>query len=305
MSPTSSRKIVPLIGLLELADLLLGRAGERALLVTEQLGFDQVVRDRRAVDLHEPLAAPQTVAVDGARHEFLAGAALAEQSTVALVGAARWIASVTFFSDGLSPTIWCRTSTARLSDRFSSARRLRSSALRIVTSTRSLASGFSMKSNAPSFVASTAVVTVAVTRDHDDRQRLVDGAQALQRLEAVHAGHLDVEEHEIGRLALGEREPVLARCGSEELVAFVFEDHPQRIADGGLVVDDQDARFHRRVEGAGRWSRSPARAQGWTPAATCAAIVTACRSGRREACAGRLRAVQMEGEHVARGARPG
>ena len=82
-------------------------------------------------------------------------------STVALVGAARRIASITFFRCGLSPTIWCRTSTTRLSDRFSSASRLRSSELRIVTSTRSLASGFSMKSNAPSFVASTAVVTVA------------------------------------------------------------------------------------------------------------------------------------------------
>ena len=82
-------------------------------------------------------------------------------STVAFVGAARRMASITFFSCGLSPTIWCRASTARLSDRFSSARRLRSSALRIVTSTRSLASGFSMKSKAPSFVASTAVDTVA------------------------------------------------------------------------------------------------------------------------------------------------
>ena len=45
MSPTSSRKIVPAIRLLELADLLLGRAGERALFVAEQLRFDQLFRE--------------------------------------------------------------------------------------------------------------------------------------------------------------------------------------------------------------------------------------------------------------------
>ena len=46
----------------------------------------------------------------------------------------------------------------------------------------------------------------AVRRDHHDRQRLVGAAQPAQHLEAVDAGHLDVEEHEVGRLALGDRE---------------------------------------------------------------------------------------------------
>ena len=39
----------------------------------------------------------------------------------------------------------------------------------------------------------------------------------------------------------------LSRRGADELVAFVFENHPQRVADGRLVVDDQDARFHHAV----------------------------------------------------------
>ena len=34
---------------------------------------------------------------------------------------------------------------------------------------------------------------------------------------------------------------LLAGGGAEELVAFVLERHPQRVADGRLVVDDQDA----------------------------------------------------------------
>src|SRR5579871_185143 len=43
----------PAVGLLELADLLLGRAGERAFLVAEQLRLDQLLWNRRTVHLHE------------------------------------------------------------------------------------------------------------------------------------------------------------------------------------------------------------------------------------------------------------
>ncbi len=104
-----------------------------------------------------------------------------------------------------------------------------------------------MKSNAPFFVASTAVLIVPWPETTIDRQRLVHRAQPLEHLDAVHAGHLHVEQHEVGRLALGERQPFLAGRGAEELVALVLEGHPQRVADGGLVVDDEDAGFGHRV----------------------------------------------------------
>ena len=68
--------------------------------MAEQLRLDQVVRNRGAVHLHEPVAAAQAVAVDGPGDELLADAALALISTVALVGAARRIASITCFSAG-------------------------------------------------------------------------------------------------------------------------------------------------------------------------------------------------------------
>ena len=60
-------------------------------------------------------------------------------------------------------------------------------------------------------VASTAVLIVPWPEIDHDRQRLVHRAQPLEHLEAVHARHLDVEQHEVGRLALGQREPFLAR----------------------------------------------------------------------------------------------
>ena len=69
--------------------------------------------------------------------------------------------------------------------------------------------------------------------------------ELLQDLEPVHAGHLDVEEDEVWRFTLDELDAFVAGGGLQHLVAFVFENHPQRVADGGLVVDDQDARLQR------------------------------------------------------------
>ena len=54
-------------------------AGERPLLVAEQLGFDQRIRQRAAADLHERLLGPRRVVVDRAGDQLLAGAGLAAQ----------------------------------------------------------------------------------------------------------------------------------------------------------------------------------------------------------------------------------
>ena len=51
------------VGLLEAADALLVGAGERPLLVAEQLRLEQVLLERRAVDLHEVAAGAQRVVV--------------------------------------------------------------------------------------------------------------------------------------------------------------------------------------------------------------------------------------------------
>ena len=65
------------LGELEAALLPLLRAGERAPLVAEQLGFDQAVGQRRAAHLDERLVGARRVVVDGVRHHLLAGARLA------------------------------------------------------------------------------------------------------------------------------------------------------------------------------------------------------------------------------------
>src|SRR5437870_7104605 len=62
---------------LELAKLALVGAGERTLLVAEQVGLDESLGDRRWVDGDEGLLAPRALMVDGPRDELLAGTALA------------------------------------------------------------------------------------------------------------------------------------------------------------------------------------------------------------------------------------
>ena len=54
-----------------------GRAGEGAALVAEQLALDQLARDRRHVDRHERARAALAVIVQRARDQLLAGAGLA------------------------------------------------------------------------------------------------------------------------------------------------------------------------------------------------------------------------------------
>src|SRR5256886_13194337 len=65
------------VGQLEAALLPPRRAGERALLVAEQLRLEQRLGERGAVDRDERAAAPRRARVDGAGDELLAGAALA------------------------------------------------------------------------------------------------------------------------------------------------------------------------------------------------------------------------------------
>ena len=66
------------LGLFELAGMRGVRAGERALLVAKQHGFEHVLGDRRAIDRDEVALRARTRAMDDAREHFLAGARLAD-----------------------------------------------------------------------------------------------------------------------------------------------------------------------------------------------------------------------------------
>ena len=83
-----------------------------------------------------------------------------------------------------------------------------------------------------------------MTGDHQNGRVRVLGADRLQRLQSVHPRHLDVEKDGVRSVTADRLDPVRTRGGLQTLVLFVLEDHPQRLADVLLVVDDQDLVFH-------------------------------------------------------------
>ncbi len=84
----------------------------------------------------------------------------------------------------------------------------------------------------------------AVPGDHRHRERFIDFADFGERFKAVHCRHLDVQQHQIRRVALDDGQTIGTGRRADELVVLVFQNHPKRIADRGLVVDNQDAGFH-------------------------------------------------------------
>jgi hypothetical protein len=137
------------------------------------------------------------------------------------------------FSPALSPIIWWRTSTAFFS--------VRTRVERVAQADQHAVAGERLLDEVEGALLRRfhRGADRAVPRHHHHRQRLVHVAEPLEHLDAVHAGHLDVEQHQVGSLAFGQRQPFLPGGGADELVAFVLERHLQRVADRRLVVDHQ------------------------------------------------------------------
>ena len=161
--------------------------------------------------------------------------------TVAGVGAAFATSARSLRIASLVPTI--RVMPRRdFSSRFSRARRVESRTRRSAFRTCSDESGFSRKSSAPACTASIAVFTSPWPEMMIDGRRDPARAELRERLEAVLAGHLDVEEHGVvvGRLGDGVR----ARGDGRDLVSLLREERPEGLADVGFVVADEDAARH-------------------------------------------------------------
>jgi len=87
---------------------------------------------------------------------------------------------------------------------------------------------------------------VAVPGYHQDRRRPFPRHDAVEHLQAVHSRHLDVEKDGRGRICLELRQTRLTVGGARNRVPFVLQDHSQRVADAGFVVDHENALGHAR-----------------------------------------------------------
>jgi hypothetical protein len=90
-------------------------------------------------------------------------------------------------------------------------------------------------------MASMAVSTVAKAGDHDHQDAGVFLLDAPQHLHAVHAGHLQVQQHDMDFFTGQDGQPLFAVGGPENGAAHAGEDALGSVADAGFIVDDQDS----------------------------------------------------------------
>ena len=88
---------------------------------------------------------------------------------------------------------------------------------------------------------------VALTeRCEDQHGRVLVGRDRGRRLQPVHAGHLDVEDREVGPVLLDELDGFVPAAGlAYDLVPLFLEGLLQVEADDGLVFGDDDTDGHR------------------------------------------------------------
>ena len=89
-----------------------------------------------------------------------------------------------------------------------------------------------------------AVLVRGARRDHDDRHvaRARIAAQVARQVEAVHARHLDVDQHHVGQRVLHLRERIQPVLGRQHLVALALEQAAGDLAHGERVVHHHDQR---------------------------------------------------------------
>ena len=89
---------------------------------------------------------------------------------------------------------------------------------------------------------------ILIVRGHENRQRHLRRRHGSQKLETVDAGHLHVEEHEIG-LVFGNREERLAAVaglGDDLDIGMACQPERESAPGEGFIVNDQRTRAHRQ-----------------------------------------------------------
>src|SRR5882672_4299520 len=83
-----------------------------------------------------------------------------------------------------------------------------------------------------------------MSRNHDYFRWIVEGADFFQRFQAVHSREPDIEQDDIKTGFANEFEAVFGACGGGGLIAFIFKNSGERLANSGFVVDDEDVGHH-------------------------------------------------------------
>jgi hypothetical protein len=215
-------------------------AREGPLLVAEQLRFDQLLGNGRAVHLDERALAPGRKCVDGPRHQLLAAAVLAVDEDAAVGGG------------GHRDLLAERPDHRAVPDELRALVQLFPQALvlalepdvlegarhghqRLVEGERLLDEVVGAQSRGLD-----RGLDGGVARDHHDRHLGPHALDPGQRFQAVEARHPDVEEDDVGRLVSDDADGLGSTADRRHPVALVLEHPAQRRLDRRFVVHDQD-----------------------------------------------------------------
>ena len=231
--------------MLEAAAAIGDGAGEGAAGMAEQLRLDQLLGNRRAVDVDERPAAAARMGVQRARHHLLAGAVLAEDEDPA-VGRCRQqhlLAQVLHHravADQGVAAVDLGAQVAVLGLERPLAHGVADDQHRLVERQRLLD-----EVEGAELDGAHRRLDVAVARDDDDLGVDPPLAQPLQGLEPVDARHPHVEQHDVVGVGDDALEARLPGFDGVDGVALVAQHATEGGAHAGLVVDDEDRRHGR------------------------------------------------------------
>ena len=223
-------------------------AGEGALLVAEEFALEQLARDRRRVHRDEGARRARRRLVDRARHQFLAGAALAgdQHRDVARGHASDRLEDL---EDRAAAADQAIARAARAAAHFAAQRahlaleRARAQRLLDQRQHRGHLERLHQIVERAALHRLDGVLERVLRGDHHHRGFGSHAAQAVEQLEAGGLGHADVEEGDVEAAARQQRPRRLARIDVDDLVTGLFERLAQHEADRRLVVGDQHARL--------------------------------------------------------------
>ena len=239
------------VGHLEFAGAPLGRAGERAALVPEQLALEQAMRNRGAVDGDERRAPSRRFEMNRARDQLLAGAALAAEQDGRVVGDHAPDQLINFLHRGAAADYLAADQLAiDLVLQAIQVRGLRADFNRALDGGRDQVE---IGERLGQVVVRAAlhrldrVVHRAGGGDHDDQRADAFAMRGRQHVESAGARHDDVEQGDVESIAAQRRERGRAVDGLVDAMAVGFKPMAQNEADGGIVVGDQNSRAGARL----------------------------------------------------------
>ncbi len=212
--------------------------------MSEQFAFDELTGNGRAVHLHERLLGARTLSMNGARHEFLAGAVLAgDEHTRGRGGhlldpfeqrpdTERTPHDFVTALDGLAQPRVLFTELPVL-ERIAQQHQHAIGVERLLEDVvRAELRGFHRR------------LDRGVAADHHHRGGGISLPQALEHLEPVEPRHLHVEEDQLRTEAVVLRDAFGAAARGLHLEALIFEQLAEGLTDSRFVVNDEDATAH-------------------------------------------------------------